>query len=407
MTLKLRGYQRGGVDDIRTEYIKGKNAVLYVLATGGGKTVIFCDIAQKTADKQKNVLILVHRVELLRQTAAALKKSSVSHGLINPRYTPDLNSLVQIASVQTLINRLSQIQSPDLIIIDEAHHAIASSWQKIIDYFPNAKILGVTAFPERGDGKGLDNIFDSLVVGPQTADLIKMGYLVKYKVYAPPEQVDLSKVKIVKGDYDKKQLVKIVDKPIITNKAVDFYKNICPGVPTVVFCVSVIHAENVAEQFRLAGYVAYSIDGSMDDNVRRRILNGLRDGVIQVVTSCDIISEGTDIPAITCIISLRPTMSIGVFIQQFGRALRTCKGKLEAIMLDMVGNVKEHGFPDDIREYSLNGREKIKKENKSGETIIKANHCQTCYIMFKPASTCSNCGAANENMKLKKIVSSA
>jgi DNA repair protein RadD len=373
------------------------------LATGGGKTVIFCHIAQKTAERGKNVLILVHRVELLRQTSKALEKSGVYHGLINPRYTPDLNAPVQVASVQTLINRLSKINPPDLIIIDEAHHAIAGSWRKVIDYFPNAKILGVTATPERGDGKGLDNIFDSLVVGPQTADLIALGYLVKPIIYAPPKQLDLSHVKIVRGDYDKNEIGEIMDKPTITGSAVEHYSKFCSGVPAVVFCISVIHAENVAEQFRLAGYSAYSVDGSMDDDVRTRILNGLGNGTIQVVTSCDIISEGTDIPSITCAILLRPTQSTGLYIQQVGRALRLSEGKEHAIILDHVGNVKEHGFPDDIRDYSLEGKKKTKKAKKEQNENIKADQCESCYAMFEPAPICPYCKHPNEKMKQREI----
>jgi len=393
--LTLRPYQQTGVDSIRAEFINKKRAPLFVLATGGGKTVIFCHIAQQTAARNKKVLILVHRVELLRQTSKALSKSGVEHGLINPKYTPNHSANVQVASVQTLIKRLNQIKPPDLIIIDEAHHATAGSWRKIVDHFSRARILGVTATPIRGDGKGLDGLFDSIVVGPQTPDLIELGFLVKPIIYAPPKQLDFSEVKVVRGEYDQKEVATIMDRPTITGSAVEHYKKICPGVPCVVFCVSVSHAEHVAEDFRQSGFRAYSVDGTMDDETRSRILNGLGDGSIEIVTSCDLISEGTDIPAIECAILLRPTQSTGLYIQQVGRALRLSEGKTRAIILDHVGNVLNHGFPDDVREWTLEGRKKGKRKT-AAEKDIRAQQCEQCFGMHEPAPVCPYCGHTNK-----------
>ena len=390
--LKLRPYQKDGVDNIRQKFIEKKKSPLFVLSTGGGKTVIFCHIAKQTKLNGKNVLILVHRVELLRQTSKALLKSNVEHGLINPKYSQDLSKNVQIASVQTLVNRLDKIKKPDLIIIDEAHHATAGSWRKIIEYFSDALILGVTATPIRGDGTGLNFIFDSLVIGPQTSDLIEMGYLVKPIIYAPKTNIDLSEVKIVRGDYDSKEVQKIIDKPKIIGSAVEHYKKICPGVPTVVFCVSVKHAEHVAQEFRNNGFKSYSVDGEMDDDQRNRILNGLGNGEVEVVTSCDLISEGTDIPAIGCAILLRPTQSLGLYIQQVGRALRLSDGKDKAIILDHVGNVLNHGFPDEDRNWSLEGKKRTKKTIKEDLKDIRIRQCEQCYIVHEPADICPNCG---------------
>ena len=393
--LILRDYQQKGVDLIRNEFVNKKRAPLFVLATGGGKTVIFCHIAQQTAARNKNVLILVHRVELLRQTSKALTKSGVEHGLINPKFTPNRTAAVQVASVQTLIKRLNQINPPDLIIIDEAHHATAGSWRKVVDHFQRARVLGVTATPIRGDGKGLDELFDSIVVGPQTPDLIELGFLVKPVIYAPPKQLDFSGVKVVRGEYDQKEITEIMDRPTITGSAVEHYKKICPGVPCVVFCVSVSHAEHVAEDFRQSGFKAYSVDGTMDDDTRSRILNGLGDGSIEIVTSCDLISEGTDIPAIECAILLRPTQSTGLYIQQVGRALRLSEGKKRAIILDHVGNVLNHGFPDAVREWTLEGRKKGKRKT-AEEKDIRAQQCEQCFAVHEPAPVCPYCGHSNK-----------
>jgi DNA repair protein RadD len=390
--IQLRDYQQKAVENVRNNYKNGSDSPALVLPTGAGKTVVFCHIASQTANRGKNVLILVHRIELLRQTSRALLKSGVRHGLINPKFTPDPMASVQVASVQTLVNRLDKINPPDIIIIDECHHASAGSWRKVINHFSEAKILGVTATPVRGDGKGLDSIFDSLIIGPQISDLIDLGYLVKPRIFGPPKKIDFSGVKIVRGDYDKTQVAEIMDKPTITGSAVDHYSKICPGVPAVVFCSSINHAEHVAEDFRSAGFKAYSVDGTMDDETRKRILDGLGDGSIEVVTSCDLISEGTDIPAIGCAILLRPTQSLGLYIQQVGRALRILEGKNEAFILDHVGNVLNHGFPDDFREWTLEGTKRDRK-SKNAEASIRVSQCTECYAVFPPAPICPYCGA--------------
>ncbi len=394
--LKLRNYQEGAVEGIRESYRDGFRSPLLVLPTGGGKTVVFSYIAAQTASRGKRVLILVHRIELLRQTANKLTEAGVYHGLINPKYTPNLHAPVQVASVQTVVNRLDKIHAPDLIIIDEAHHALAGTWKKIIEAFPNARILGVTATPCRGDGTGLGieagGVFDDLVMGPQIAELIDMGFLVKPRIYAPKERLDLSAVRMVRGDYDAKQLNEVVDKPTITGDAVQHYMRLCPGTPAVVFCVSVNHAQHVAEEFRRAGFRAYHADGTLEDDVRGRILGGLGNGTVDVVTSCDLISEGTDIPAIGCAILLRPTQSLGLYIQQVGRALRTSDGKKSAIILDHVGNVITHGLPDEERQWSLEGEKRKKRKKNDDEVNVRVQQCPSCFMIHEPGPVCTSCG---------------
>jgi len=397
--LSLRPYQSKGVADIRQSYVQGHKAPLLVLPTGGGKTVVFSHIAGSVASRGKRVMVLVHRVELLRQTSGALNKNGIDHSLINPLFTPDYRKAVQVASVQTLVKRLHFFDRypPDLIVVDEAHHANAGSWRKIIAHFPNARVLGVTATPCRGDGSGLGvdagGVFDDLILGPQVPELIAGGYLVKPVVYAPLSRLDLSGVKVVRGDYDSKALAEKVDKPKITGDAVAHYSKLCPGAPAVVFCISVLHAEHVAAEFRAAGYRAYSVDGSMDDDTRKRILGGLANGAVEVITSCDLISEGTDIPAIGCAILLRPTQSTGLFIQQVGRALRPCEGKDRAIILDHVGNVLTHGMPDQEREWSLEGDpRKGKGKKKDQPPPVQVRQCPACYSVHEPAPACPSCG---------------
>lgn len=392
--LSLRPYQTTAVEGIRQSYRSGNNKPLLVLPTGGGKTIVFSYIAATSAARAKRVLILVHRIELMRQTSEKLHMAGVDHGLINPKFTPAYYKTVQVASVQTLVNRLNKMMAPDLIIIDEAHHATAGTWRKILDYWPQAKVLGVTATPCRGDGTGLGNhaggIFDDLVMGPQISELIRMGFLVTPKVYAPLERIDLSKVKTRMGDYVTSDLEQVMDKPKVTGHAVEHYTKLCPGAPAVVFCVSIDHAKHVAEEFRAHGYVAYAVDGEMDDEPRKRILNGLGNGTVQVVCSCDLISEGTDIPAIGAAILLRPTKSTGLYLQQVGRALRTSDGKSHAVILDHVGNVLQHGMPDDDRDWSLDGDSK--RQKRGDVASVKVEQCEKCYAFYKPQPCCPQCG---------------
>lgn len=395
--LTLRPYQLDAVTGIREFYVQGYRAPLAVLPTGAGKTVIFSHIAHLTVSKGKRVLILVHRIELLRQTKAALEKNGVHCGIINANYTPDPFAKVQIASVQTLVQRLgTSRQDYDLIIIDEAHHANASTWRKIIDANPRARLLGVTATPCRADGVGLGvsagGYFDCMVLGPQPQDLMNMGYLVAPKIYAPPTALDFSDVEMVAGDYNKGQILAKVDKPTITGDAVHHYRKYADGQPCVVFCISVEHAQHVAEQFRLAGYRSEHADGSLPDDERQRRLNGLGNGEVQVLTTCDLISEGTDIPAIACAILLRPTASLGLFLQQVGRALRPSPGKDFAIILDHVGNVRMHGRPQDYREWTLEGAKRTRRSMKSDAEKIRISQCPSCYAVHLPADQCPECG---------------
>lgn len=396
MAFSLRDYQLKGVNDIRASYLNGKRAPLYVLPTGGGKTVVFCHVAQTTAARSKRVLILVHRIELLRQTSAKLYENGVEHGIINPKFTPNITASVQIASVQTLAGRIKKGKARtdyDLVIVDEAHHAVAGTWKTILSALPpKCKIFGVTATPIRSDGTGLIDIFDDLVVGPSIRFLIDRGSLVQPVVYAPAEKLDLSAVKMKNGDYDPNDLENIVDNSVITGSAVEYYRRACPHQPAIVFCVSVKHAEHVAEEFRAAGYRAQSIDGSMEDALRRNLINGLANGNVEILTSCDIISEGTDIPVVACAILLRPTQSLGLFLQQVGRALRTAPGKLKAIILDHVGNCLTHGLPDEDRDWSLEGEERKRKKKGEEELNVKVKQCPECFAMHAPATKCPHCG---------------
>lgn len=394
MILQLRDYQQEGVAAIRQQFGRGHKNVLFQLPTGGGKTVVFSYITEGAARKNNRVLILVHRAELIRQTSASLHEIGVSHGIIAPGFTPTHN-LVQVASVQTLVRRLDKIAAPQLIISDECHHAGAATWSKIFQHFSDSRILGVTATPCRLDGKGLGKssggFFDTMINGPAVSELIERGFLAKPRVFAPPVGADFSNLRKKYGDYVGAEAAEAMDKPMITGCAVTHYKKLAHNIPAIAFCASVAHAEHVAEQFRANGYNAASVDGTLDATVRKQRIADLGNGNLQVLTSCDIISEGTDIPIVGAAILLRPTASVGLYLQQVGRALRIYPGKTHAVILDHVGNTMRHGMIDEEREWSLEGDRQGKKAKKEDDDI-KTKQCEQCYTVHLPAPVCPECG---------------
>ena len=217
--MPLRPYQEQAIASVRIAVMQADRALL-VMPTGSGKTVVFSEICRLAREKKRKVLILVHRRELIKQASDKLKKAGVSTAS-SPQASIH-RSPVQVASVQTLIRRLNTSSfTPDLIIIDEAHHAVAGSWDKIISHFDDAKIIGVTATPSRLDGRGLGSHFSTLVSGPSVAQLTKLGFLSPHRVFAPPVIADLSNVKTRAGDYANDQLSAAMDRPTITGDAVN------------------------------------------------------------------------------------------------------------------------------------------------------------------------------------------
>jgi DNA repair protein RadD len=392
--VELRPYQQAAVESTREAFSRGSKRVLYVLPTGGGKTVIFSWITTTMAAAGKRVCILVHRDRLVEQVSRSLTSFGVQHGIIAAGYT-GTSDVVQVASVQTLSRRLTGKQAAfyrwynfDLIIADEAHHVVAGSWDIVLGEFPAAWVLGVTATPARLDGKGLAKAFDTMVVGPAANELIADGYLVPAVTYAF-DGIDTAGVHLRAGDFDKRELAAAVEKSKIYGCAITHYQKLASGVPAVAFCVNISHAERTATEFTKAGIPSISIDGKMDRAEQRRRIEALERGEISVLTSCDLISEGFDIPAIGCAILLRPTSSLGLYLQQGGRALRPAPGKTEAIILDHANNWKRHGEITDSREWRLSSGAAVAV---AGEKPMALRTCRECYAVARSfEAVCPRC----------------
>ena len=386
--ISLRPYQSAGIASIREAFGPlRKRAPLYVLPTGGGKSLTFSFIAHGAADKGNRVYILSHRQELIDQISGALDLTGTPHGFIAAGY-PALDAPVQIASVQTLVRRLDRTPQPDLIVIDEAHHARAETFERIIREWPKAKLLGVTATPIRLSGEGLGTIFDHLITGPSMRELIDAGYLAPYRMFRPPT-ADASDLPKRGGEFVTAAAEALMNKPAITGSALAHYRQHADGLPALVFCVSIQHAKSVADQFREAGYAAFSIDGTMERTVRRGVVEDFRAGRIKVVTSVALLEEGFDMPGAHVGIFLRPTQSLGLYLQQVGRLLRPCEGKTHALLLDHVGNCYRHGLPDEPRQWTLAADDgEVRRKPGAGVRI-----CAHCFCALPAqARVCSECG---------------
>jgi len=389
VNFQLRKYQTDCIEQIRAVMHGGTHSVLFQLPTGGGKTALASHMLATAAKKGLSCWFTVHRRELIKQSIRAFHNIGIEAGIISSGFPESKGFKIQIASIQTLIKRVGRFPAPKLIVWDECHHIAAKSWASLHEKFSGAYHIGLTATPERLDGRGLGQFFKAMVNGPSVEQLIHDGFLSPYRLYAPAT-VNLEGVHTQMGDYMKSELAAVVDKPKITGDAVAHYMKYAYGRRAVAFCVSIQHSRHLVEQFNSAGVPAEHVDGDTPAEQRDHAIKMFSIGEIKVLSNVDLFGEGFDVPAIECAILLRPTKSLGVYLQQCGRALRPMEGKTEAIILDHVGNCQRHGLLDEPREWSLEGRAKKKRGEDEGR---KVRICPTCFAaMFLGAARCSFCG---------------
>jgi len=387
----VRSIEHVGLGEYFGFEVGGDNLYLLGDMTVTHNTAIASLIGAGLHKNGKSAIYLGHRTEIVFQLGAALRTVGVPFSFLTAATHGMPRANVIVASIGTLHRRKERLPlKPDLLFVDETHHALAKTWADVIRHFPEAKVVGLTATPCRLDGKGLGDIFDAMVLGPHTDELITQGFLSDFEVYAP-KPPNLSGVHTRAGDYVSSELDAAMRKAAITGDAVKHYKRLADGKSAVVFCVSVAHAEEVAAQFRAAGYRFKSIDGKMSAEERRGLIKDMTDGKIHGLTSCDIISEGTDIPRIEVVILLRPTKSMGLHRQQIGRGLRPFPGKQSLIILDHAGNTLVHGLPDERVAWTLDGGA---KRETSDERAVALRNCPKCLSVHKFSPTCPRCGHA-------------
>lgn len=370
--MELRDYQNDLIDRLFKAYTDGFKAPCIVLPCGGGKSVIVAAVAKHFTDKHKRVLFLVHRKELCEQITSTFVRAGV-----------DLY-YCKIAMVQTVSRRLMQELVPDLIITDENHHALADTYRKIYNHFPDAKRLGVTATPLRTNGAGLADVNDILIEGVNVKWLIENNFLSPYDYYAP--DIKTPKFRVRHGDFDQSQVANFFRKNVrkIYGDVLSHYKRLANNKQAICYLPTVDVSKLTAAQFVSSGIPAAHIDGETPKAERDRIITDFRNGDIKILCNVDIISEGFDVPDCECVILLRPTKSLVLFIQQSMRCMRYKPGK-RAIIIDHVNNIDRHGFPDAEREWSLDG---IKKEK--GEMPLKT--CPVCFAAVAASTRkCPHC----------------
>jgi DNA repair protein RadD len=376
-------HQEKAVVDIETAWRNGYRSVCYQLGTGGGKSRILRQIINNHYAAKKTIYLIAHRKNLVDQLSDEIREAGINHGIIAAG-KPYIRYRVQVASLQTLVRRKGLPES-DLIVIDEFHHARSKSYLSIIERWPDALVLGVTATPERLDGKPLSEVADHLITGPDMRTLIDQGFLSDYEYYAP--QIINPPKHMTGGEYRLDEVASLMDNKKIIGSAVDHYKKYADGLPAIVSCASIAHAEHVAEGFSNSGYRAMAVHSKIDQKLIKGALNGLKNGSMQVITQCELLGEGIDIPGATVLIGLRHTASLTIFLQHIGRVLRKCEGKDKAIILDHVGNYLRHGMPDDPRQWSL---DKIRMKD-SG--TLEYKRCPKCIRpVVRSARTCPSCG---------------
>jgi len=394
----LRSYQADVVARVWAAIEAAQRRIILVAPTGSGKTIIAADIIADAVVRGLRVLFLAHRRELIGQASRKLHAAGIDHGILLPGYAPRPGEPVQVASIATLharAIRTSSIDLPpaDLVIVDEAHHARARTYRRILEAYPNAVIIGLTATPCRGDGRGLGNIFEVLVECPDVAELTAAKYLVPAKIYAP-SRPDLSGIRVERGDYVERQLAERVDKPELVGDIVTHWHRLAARRRTIVFATSVAHSAHLRDEFRRSGVLAEHIDGSTPTDERDAILTRLASGEVEVITNCAVLTEGFDAPDVGCLVLARPTKSLGLFRQMIGRGLRPAPGKTDCIILDHAGAVFQHGLPDDPIVWTLS--EDRRAENKAhaargsyrAPALVDCPECRAIRFQGQPCPAC-------------------
>lgn len=392
--INLRPYQEKVIVEARVLLRKHKR-ILIQIPTGGGKTVVASFMMKSATERGHAAFFLCHRDFLVDQTSKTFAKADIDHSFVAAGRWFNPWAAAHIGMVQTVKQRLEKINKPKFIIWDEAHHIGAASWSAIMEAWPDAIHIGLTATPVRLDGKGLDHHFEAMVIGPSVRQLIDLGALCDYKAYAPSAP-DLTAVATKMGDYKIDDIEQIMDRSVIIGDMVQQYRQKAAGLLGVYFCSTIKHSQHTAEMFNAAGIPAKHLDGSHSTFERMQAAQAFANRELMVLTNVDLFGEGYDLAAqagsdvsIEMVGLARPTQSEGLFLQQVGRALRPEENKM-AVILDHAGNIARHGLPDDDREWMLLGRGKAK----TGEASM-VKDCKECFASIpKMARVCRYCGAS-------------
>lgn len=362
--MTLRDYQQRAVDGVRAEFNSGARSVLLVLPTGAGKTRTASEMVSRATSRGLRTLWLAHRGELVDQAAEALASCGLHVGAMSAsaQTRPHPYAPVQVATIQTLLARRATPPA-DLIIVDEAHRAIADEWATFVRSYPSAHVVGLTATPERSDGRGLGEMFQRIVVGVTVRELTERGFLVPCEILRPARALRSGE---------------------LAQSPVEAYMAHARDRQTVLFCRSVELAREYLAAMVERGVRAALVTGETPWGDRVRALEAFRTGGVEVLVNVAVLTEGFDAPATSCVVLARGCGTAGLYLQIVGRALRPAPGKRDALLIDLRGVSHEHGEPADERVYSLDGVGIRSKD--------QAVYCPVCAAMREAGEGCTACG---------------
>lgn len=396
--MKLRDYQERALETVANAAAR---RIVLVAPTGSGKTVIAAELIRRLKQTRVRVLWLAHRVELLRQARASIAAAGFNAsdvGISSGVEKRNVAKPIVVASVMTAegVLAFSESSPPWLIVVDEAHRVEAATYRRILARFQSARVLGLTATPWRLDGQGLKNSFDQLIIAAQPHELEIAGHLATPRTFgieASRARELVRGVRSQRGDYDPVTIGKTMMRGVLMGETVSECARLAPNQRTIVFAATREHGRALTATFVQSGRSARYLDGDTPPKERDEIVAELRSNIGQVVVNVDVLSEGVDIPAVECIVLARPTRSLTRYLQQVGRGARPRAGANTFIVLDHAGNWTRHGVPDDVREWTLEGRAK------GASSAPTSRHCQACgAIVSLSLELCPGCGAALEKV---------
>lgn len=382
MGYQLRNYQKELINRIRQSLASGHRRIIVQSPPRTGKTVVMAEIARQATARGNRVCFIIHRKEVLEQAKATFQEQGVDP------------TLLEAGMVQSLTRHVDTMRSPEVILIDEAHHALAKSYTRILDAFPQAYVLLFTATPVRTGRNQLDQIADDIIVGKSIKELTEQGFLAPFKYYAAKNKdVDDKKLRRSStGDYVTASIEDAVSHKIYSH-TVDEYLDKADGKQAVIYTYSVEAANRLAGEFNARGITAEAVDATTPALVRDDAVQRFRDQKLKVLVNVNLFTEGIDLPNVDCVIMVRPTMSLSLYMQFSMRCLNPRPGKV-ATIIDQVGNWERFGLPDADRDWEVLAKSKANHAKSLGG--VQVIQCPDCFGVVEKSevedNTCPLCG---------------
>ena len=392
---KLRDYQAEIINKIQNSMLTGHRRIIVQSPPRTGKTVVMSEIARRATVKNRRVLFLIHRQEVLEQANATFKEQGVDFDLLTS------------GMVQTLTRRVNKLDAPHIILVDEAHHALSKSYRRILDKFKDAYVLLFTATPVRLGREQLDQVADDIVLGKSIKELTAAGFLAPFRYYQPPAGFNQSELKLSStGDYTNKSITSALQS-CLYGDLVSHYKRLAAGKQAVCYCHSIDAAKHAAAEFNKNGIAAAEVDGTTPRSERDELVKKFRDGAIKVMVNVNLFTEGVDLPDVDAVILARPTSSLSLYLQFAMRCLNPRAGKV-AVIIDHANNVEKFGYPDSERNWLQLVKTGAKTRKNAETDNFNIVTCETCFAVLESrtikAGTCPYCDALIKQKRPDKPV---